>query len=156
MEHEGSQMSADRCGVAEICQWECKEEKLSLEKKNLSSQALGFYWHTRTMQGSVVCSLLLSFLTSPILLHVWQYVCLVTKCRCCQCETGHTPSMPSRILANHCYGNALLCYIKSLLCQKCPVSDQLVFFYTTLQIFSMIHPLPYLFLGYFLSLHLNC
>lgn len=62
MEPEGSQMSADSCGVAEICLWNWKEEKLTLEKKNSTFARIRVFWYTGTMQRSIVCSLLLSFL----------------------------------------------------------------------------------------------
>lgn len=138
----------------------CGTERSSvpLEKKMLPLQALGFSdtLEQRKDLLSVPCYCLFEDLASPILLHVWKYVCLVTKCKPSQHETGCMPFMLCRMLANHWCGNVLLCYSKSLLCQKYPVSDQSVFFHTTLQISPMIHAMPYLFLGYLLSVHLNC
>lgn len=81
MEHVGSQMSPDRCGVTEICLWHCKEEILSLEKNTLPLEADNRPNTLEQCIGSIVCSLF--FLMSPILLHVWKVVCLVAKCQCC-------------------------------------------------------------------------
>ena len=39
-------------------------------------------------------------LTSPVLLHDWKYVCLVTKCNHFQLEIGCTPFTLGRILAD--------------------------------------------------------
>lgn len=121
MEHEGSQMSADSCPVAEICLWNWKELCASGEK-NATFASIRVFWYTGTTQGSIVYSLLLSFWGLGI---PCSAPCLEVCLSCDQMQTFSTWDWMHTLHAVQDAGKSLVWQCAALLQQESALSKVL-------------------------------